>query len=110
MKKVICPLLKKECIEDECKWWTHVYGTNPQTGNPVDHHDCAIPWIPILLVETAKEVRQGAAATESFRNETVKRHDQLNNLLASAADFELQKRIEEANRNGSSQHFLPPSR
>lgn len=101
-KEPICPLLKKPCIEDGCRFWTHVLGTHPQTGNPVDHFDCAIPWIPILLVETAKEVRQGAAATESFRNEAVKRQDQLNNMLASAAEIGLEHHAIPNN------HHLPP--
>lgn len=100
-KETICPLLKKPCIEDACRWWTHLYGTNPQNGNPVDHYDCAISWIPLMLVETAKEVRQGAAATESFRNEAVKRQDQLNNMLASAAEIGLEN-------HAPNHHALPP--
>lgn len=91
-KPPLCPLLNKPCIETGCKFWTHVLGTNPQTGNPVDHYDCAITWLPVLLVSTAQEVRQGAAATESFRNETVTRVDRLNNLLGSAAELSLQQK------------------
>jgi hypothetical protein len=32
---------------------------------------CAVTALPMLQIEVAKEVRQGAAATESFRNEVV---------------------------------------
>lgn len=96
----ICPLLKKPCIEDGCKFWTRLIGTHPQTGNPVDHYDCAVTWIPVMLVETAKEVRQSAAATESFRNEAVQRQDRLNLLLAAAAEVGLD--------HASPQHRLPP--
>jgi len=71
--KIICPLLNKPCIEGKCKFWTHILGKHPQTGNPVDHFDCAVTWLPVLLIETSQEVRQGAAATESFRNEVVTR-------------------------------------
>ena len=67
-----CPLISKKCVQNKCKFWTQLRGANPQTGNPVDEWDCAISWLPILLIETSKEVRQGAAATESFRNEMVK--------------------------------------
>ena len=66
-----CPLIKKDCIGLKCSWCIQLRGTNPQTGEPVDEWDCAVKWLPMLLIENAKEVRQGAAATESFRNELV---------------------------------------
>ncbi len=70
-----CPLLDKECIQFKCAFWTQLRGTNPQTGQEVDEWGCAIAFLPLLLIETAKETRQGAAATESFRNEVVARID-----------------------------------
>ncbi len=70
-----CPLLKKDCIQFKCSFWTQLRGTDPQTGEEIDEWACAVAWLPILLIENAKEVRQGAAATESFRNEVVKRVD-----------------------------------
>ncbi|MCG3774757.1 MAG: hypothetical protein JW395_1582 [Nitrospira sp.] len=66
-----CPLVKKDCIGLACKFMVQLRGSNPNTGAEVDEWDCAIKWLPILLIENAKEVRQGAAATESFRNEMV---------------------------------------
>jgi hypothetical protein len=48
-----------------------VRGTNPNTGAEIDEWRCAFTWLPMMLIETSKEVRQGAAATESFRNEMV---------------------------------------
>ncbi len=63
-----CPLLDKECIQFKCVLWTQLRGINPQTGEEVDEYSCAIAWLPMLLIENAKEVKQGAAATESFRN------------------------------------------
>lgn len=59
-----------------CPWYTQLRGADPQTGQERDEWACAIAWMPILAVETSKEVRQGAAATESFRNELVGRIDQ----------------------------------
>jgi len=70
---IYCPLLKKDCITLKCAWFTQVRGTNPQTGKEVDEFQCAVKWLPMLMIEVAKETRQGAAATESFRNEVVKR-------------------------------------
>jgi hypothetical protein len=46
-------------------------GVNPNTGKEIDEWICAITAMPMLQIEVAKEVRQGAAATESFRNEVV---------------------------------------
>ena len=68
MKK-ICPLLKEECLEQGCNWYTHLTGANPQTGAEMDKFGCAVEWLPILLVETAKEVRHSRAAIEVFKNE-----------------------------------------
>jgi len=42
------------------------------TGKEIDEWGCSIAWLPHLLIENAGQVRQGAAATESFRNEMVK--------------------------------------
>jgi hypothetical protein len=69
----ICPLHRKYChkVCHTCPWWQHVRGTNPNTGEEVDKWDCAIALLPLLMLETSLQVRQGAAATESFRNEWV---------------------------------------
>jgi len=63
-----CPLLDKECIQFKCAFWTQLRGIHPQSGQEIDEWSCAIAWLPILLIENAKEIKQGAAATESFRN------------------------------------------
>ena len=67
-----CPLLKKACIESRCKWWIHIRGKHPQKEGEMDFPDCAIKWLPVLLIENAQMERQTGAAVESFRNETVK--------------------------------------
>lgn len=82
--KVICPLIKKGCIEHRCKFFIHLIGNNPNTGQPVDKYDCAVAWLPILLVEGAQQTRQAGAAIESFRNEVVKQNEVLNAKLQSS--------------------------
>ena len=67
-----CPFLKKDCVGHQCKMFVHLTGTNPQTGQPVDEFDCSLSWLPVLLVEGAKETRQAAAAVESLRNVVAK--------------------------------------
>ncbi|WP_298410539.1 hypothetical protein [Janthinobacterium sp.] len=66
-----CPLIKKDCVGLKCSWFTLVRGSHPQSGAEVDEWACAVTWLPVLLISTAQEVRQGAAATENFRNEMV---------------------------------------
>lgn len=71
-KTAICPLLRKPCIGIDCEWHAHLLGLNPQTGADVDNSMCSIRALPMLLVENARQVRDGAAATESMRNEIVR--------------------------------------
>ena len=54
MKKPICPLTKKECLEEGCRWWVHVRGENPQTGEKSDKTDCVIVWMMVLQMEGNK--------------------------------------------------------
>ena len=68
---LICPFLKGECVGAGCQMWTTVRGTSPQ-GGEVDMPDCAIKWLPMLLIEGSKVGRETGAAVESFRNEMVK--------------------------------------
>jgi hypothetical protein len=71
MSEQTCPLWRGKCREHKCRWYTQVIGKNPNTGAQIDQWGCAIEFLPMLLIENAKEVRHGAAATESFRNEMV---------------------------------------
>lgn len=73
-RKKICPLLKKQCIELDCVWYTNIYSSN---GNEtVEHWDCAIKWLPSLLVENSIQQRNTGSSVETFRNEMVKANEQ----------------------------------
>jgi len=85
-----CPLLKDACIEDgsikdgklvSCNFWVKLRGKDPQTGDTVDDGDCAINWIPMLLIENNKVNYESGAAIESFRNEMVKANDKNTQIL-----------------------------
>ena len=91
-KKIICPLMNKECIEDGsivngelhgCKFWIKVKGTHPQTGTEIDEGDCAISWNPILLINNTQMQRQTTASIESFRNEMVIGNEKLLSIAAT---------------------------
>lgn len=84
-----CPLIKKDCIGLQCSWFTQIRGTNPQTGQEVDEWNCAVTWLPVLLIENSQQQRQTGAAVESFRNEVVKAAETSQQLLA----YEMQQRL-----------------
>jgi hypothetical protein len=73
-KGLICPLHKQDMSKvcHKCPLWTQVRGKNPQNGEDIDHWNCAIAWLPMMLVENSQMQRQTGAAVESFRNEMVK--------------------------------------
>jgi hypothetical protein len=73
----LCPLLKKNCVKLECAWFFKLRGTNPNTGELIDEYDCAVKWLPILLIENSQQTRQAGAAIESFRNEMVKANTEM---------------------------------
>ncbi len=70
----VCPFHKEvmDKVCHKCPLWQQVVGNHPQTGEPVfQEWNCALAHMPMLLINAAQEARQGAAATESFRNEMV---------------------------------------
>ena len=67
-----CPLIQKKCKEHKCKFYIQVMGKNPQTGQEVSEWNCAVSWLPMLLIEGSQQTRQAGSAIESFRNEVVK--------------------------------------
>ena len=76
-----CPLIKEDCKELGCSWFTQLRGTNPNTGDPVDEWGCAVTWLPMLLIENSQMQRQTGSAVESFRNEMVKANDTSRQVL-----------------------------
>jgi hypothetical protein len=74
-----------------CPWYIKIKGFDPNTGSELDHWNCAIAWMPTLLINAANEARQGAAATESFRNEMVKQGEQTQKVMLLAAQISSRK-------------------
>lgn len=58
-------------------WSVHLRGYDPQTGHELDKQDCAISWLPVLLVENSQQQRQTAASVDSFRDRMLASNDQL---------------------------------
>ena len=81
-----CPLLKKDCIQLKCAWYTQVRGLNPNTGAEVDEWACAITWMPMMAIEIAQKENQTGAAVESFRNEVVRANTENKQLYLDSID------------------------
>tara|TARA_R100000655_G_scaffold102108_1_gene147743 strand:- start:1247 stop:1492 length:246 start_codon:yes stop_codon:yes gene_type:complete len=67
-----CPLIQRKCKKHKCKFFIQIVGKNPNTGENINQFDCAVSWLPILLIEGSQQTRQTGSAIESFRNEMVK--------------------------------------
>ena len=78
-----CPLIQKKCKEHKCKFYIQVNGQNPNTGQQISDWDCAVSWLPVLIIEGANQSRQAGAAVESFRNEMVRMNESSLNLLST---------------------------
>ena len=83
-----CPLIKKKCKEHGCKFYVQVYGKDPQTGGDINLWDCAITWLPTLLIEGSQQTRQAGSAIESFRNEVVKQQSLIDNTGVQVEQIE----------------------
>ena len=81
-----CPLIKKDCVGLTCAWYTRVQGYDMNSGNQVDNYECAISWLPMLLIENSGQQRQTGAAVESFRNEMVKANEVNTQLILAASE------------------------
>jgi len=86
-----CPLIKKDCVGLTCAWYTRVQGYDMNSGNQVDSYECAISWLPMLLIENSGQQRQTGAAVESFRNEMVKANEVNTKLILAAAAGDAQQ-------------------
>ena len=78
-----CPLIQKKCKEHKCKFFVQLTGTDPNTGQEINNFDCAVAWLPTLLIEGAQQTRHSGAAIESFRNEMVRMNETSLNLLTN---------------------------
>jgi hypothetical protein len=103
-----CPLGSTcEEIKDNkihrCIWYTTINGEelDPKTGSVIkkDKSACAIEWLPLLQIEMSKTNRGQTTALESFRNETVKRQDDMINEVKTNNKLNLLKTLENASQD-----------
>lgn len=82
-----CPIVNDECLQMKCAWFTKVEGYNINTGKQVEEWNCAMTFIPMLLIENSGMSRQTGAAVESFRNEMVKSNEETLKVFMAAANI-----------------------
>lgn len=100
MAKILCRYFNKPCLEHQCTHYVQIHGSDPQTGAPVAEFMCADIAMLKVALEGNKEVRQHAAATESFRNEMV----MANVKLFDRMDEEAQPMLPAANVKPALEH------
>ena len=80
-----CEEIKDGAIH-RCAWYTKLVGTNPNTGEVMDEHGCAMSWLPMLMIENSMQQRSTSAAVESFRNETVQANQTTQQIMLAQRD------------------------
>lgn len=80
-----CPLIDKDCVQLRCKFFCKIQGKDTNTGKDIEEWNCAIAFLPLLLIENSGQQRQTGAAVESFRNEMVKANDATRQMLLGQA-------------------------
>jgi hypothetical protein len=74
--KANCPLDNfNPCRQLDCAWFMEVNGAHPQSGEMIKEWGCSMVWLPMLMINSAKEQRSTSSAIESFRNEMVKNNE-----------------------------------
>lgn len=66
-----CPLHQKSMEEvcHTCPWWQQIRGKHPQSLEDLDRWDCAIAFLPLLLIENSQRQMQTAASVDKVANE-----------------------------------------
>jgi len=62
----------KKVVDDhieECMWYVHMEGENPQNGDKIDRAECAMVWQPLLMIENSRETNRVSATVQELRND-----------------------------------------
>jgi len=83
-KNYACPLNGQSCIDGirddfpvdpstnrkiTCRWWQHLFGKDPQSEKQIDTFDCAIAWLPTVVIEGAQMSRHTTASVDKLANQ-----------------------------------------
>ncbi len=62
----------RACIKHKCQHYQTVFGSDPQTGEVMEHHMCSDLLANKVRIEGNKLQNESGAAVESLRNEMVR--------------------------------------
>lgn len=82
-----CPLWQAPCKKEKCRWWKNVIGTNPNTGETINQGDCAIAFLPFLLIENTQQARQAGASSDKVATEINQFHRSMVDLNALSLEI-----------------------
>lgn len=75
----VCPFhrrpMSKVC--HTCPMWTLVRGKDPQSTEDVDQWNCALAWLPMMMINVAQQSRQTGASCDKVATEIKKFHDNM---------------------------------
>ena len=97
----VCEEIKDNKIH-RCHWYIGVMGSHKNSDGSETHEErlaCAIAWLPTLQIEMSTTNRGQTAALESFRNETVKRQDDMITEVKTNNKLNLLKTLENASQD-----------
>ncbi|MGI9392484.1 MAG: hypothetical protein ACR2N8_02995 [Parvibaculales bacterium] len=67
-----CPMVKGACLKHKCKWYFHILGPDPQTGETMDKWDCNQNLIATGLLELGRISLHTTSTVQAFRNDVDK--------------------------------------
>lgn len=103
-----CPFNGKpvEKVCHECPMWVSVRGKHPQSGEDIDEWVCSFAITPMLLIETARQSRSAAAATENLRNEVAQANSRDRSAELTACLAVMGQKLTDALPNSSEQKLI----
>ncbi len=70
----------------KCHWHILIQGKDPQTGQDVNRRDCAVAWLPTLLIENSMRQYQTGAAIDKLHESVQSDNEELKRIMAVAAN------------------------
>jgi hypothetical protein len=79
----LCPLIgMKKCLGEKCMWWGEIETQNPVTQEKTKSGNCAMAWLPVLLIEGNHLTMSHAKSTETTRDDITKRQDAMTDVFS----------------------------
>jgi len=95
-------------LSGACERWTHIKGSDPQTGEPLNKWSCIDDLQHILLLEIGNQTSKASVEVNALRNEVAKAHSEQMTMASIAV-----QRSAAAVQDTFSKtlvDYLPPSR